>query len=120
VRNVEVPPVGVREGERAQDHRIDHAVHAGDRADGEGQRPDTRHEESRRPQQRSPGVFQVSPRVFELPEALAMIEPILGHAHIAEVAARHALGVRGAHSLRLEAIHLDLQVGANLVLEIFL
>ena len=49
-----------------------------------------------------------------------MIEAVLGHADVAEIAARRALGVGARHSLRLEPFDFQLEVRADLVLEVAL
>ena len=49
-----------------------------------------------------------------------VVEAILGDADVAEVAPRCALGVLGTHALGAKPLDFELQVGADLVLEVAL
>ena len=52
-------PVGVGEGERPQEDRVDDAEHPGHRADGERERADGGDEKAGRAKQRAPGMAEV-------------------------------------------------------------
>src|SRR4029078_12040551 len=77
-------------------------------------------EKAGRAEGRAPGVAQITTRILEPRKTLPVIEPIFGDAHVAERAARAALGVSQRHALRLEAVDFHLDVRLNLVLEVAL
>ncbi len=113
-------PVGVGKGQRLENHRVHDAEHPGDGADREPERDDGRGDEARGAHEPAPRVPQIANHVLDRSKALPVVESVVRHPHVAERAARRPLGVGHAHSLRAQSLDLEVDVRADLVVEISL